>query len=503
MDQKNENNMILIVEDDAGLRTLMARVLQRQGFQTHLASSGQYAIKWLQENHADLILLDFFLPDMTGRELVDQLRATSQDEEIDYILVTGRGDERLAVDMLKHGAHNYLVKDQLLLDLLPSIVNQEMKQINQRQRLEKTELALKKLELHYQTLFENSPLAITLLTSDNQVVAVNDASIRLFGSKIKIGKKFKLLDYLRYPVEFFVMMDLLEKEGYVKNFDLELKEDQGICQFISVTLKKIEMDENNPSTILAMLQDITERKLAENKVLQHQEELAHVSRLSILGEMASGIAHELNQPLCSISNFSAASIRMLEESTGTKQDIIEVLGHLTRQADRAGNIIRRIRSFVRKQSSKLLELDVNDILRESLNLIESEITYKKIRVIEEIPDESCMAIVDAIQIEQVVINLMKNAIDAMTDTPQDQRIITVKCQRRDKIVVSICDSGSGIKENDTEKLFESFYTTKKEGLGIGLSLCRSIVEAHGGHLRAENNKEQGATFIFTLPIKRS
>ncbi len=246
--------------------------------------------------------------------------------------------------------------------------------------------------------------------------------------------------------------------------------------------------------------EIKERQHAQEQALTHQAELAHVARLSTMGEMASGLAHELNQPLSAIHTYVQGCIRLLKMDKHDPQAIINALQLTAQQADRAGGIIRRLRSFVRKGESHKTYTDINHIVNEVTGFLESQLRNKKVNLTLDLEDNLPPVLADIIQIEQVLINLLKNGIEAMSGN--EQPAITVVTRRTDKKRVELCviDSGHGISEDKLKRIFNPFFTTKTSGMGMGLSISSSIIEAHDGKLYAENNPVSGARFCFTLPV---
>lgn len=250
--------------------------------------------------------------------------------------------------------------------------------------------------------------------------------------------------------------------------------------------------------------DITERKRAQRKAEQRQAELLRMSRLTTLGEMASGIAHELNQPLTAILSYGEACKRRMQEDPPDFSLIREYLGEIVSQGQRAGLIIRRVRSMAKGQQPHFVSASLQDIIRTALDMIQWELRQNEIPLCLDIAESLPPVYADPIQIEQVLLNLVRNSMDAMVGVPPEQRSLTVRAtvSDGDYLCVEVRDSGVGLPPKDRGCVFDSFFTTKKEGLGIGLSISRSIVEAHRGILDAKSNPGPGATFFFRLPVHR-
>lgn len=245
----------------------------------------------------------------------------------------------------------------------------------------------------------------------------------------------------------------------------------------------------------------SERRRAEEQVKQHQAELAHVSRLSTMGEMASGLAHELNQPLCAIATYCDASLRMLKSGECTAEKLSPALEQASFQARRAGEIIRRLRDFVFKGKLDKVEVDVNELVRETARFSAAADSREfRVTLDLEMDGDLPKAHVVRIQIEQVLLNLIRNATEAMRDAgTEDPRIrIRTSCDEHGKIHVVVKDNGPGLDVDGLKHVFDAFYTTKASGMGMGLAISRSIIEAHAGRLWVESEKGAGAAFHFTF-----
>jgi two-component system sensor kinase FixL len=247
------------------------------------------------------------------------------------------------------------------------------------------------------------------------------------------------------------------------------------------------------------VRDLTSRQNAERELATIQSELSHVARVSEMGQMGATLAHELNQPLAAIVNYLQACHRLLQnQPTPVAPRIQEAIEKAVAQADRAGQIIRRLREFVQKRETERDVEDLNTVVQEAVGLAlvgaKSAGVVSHINLDPDIPP----VLVDKVQIQQVVLNLVRNAVEAMTHSKE--RVLTIATEELNgEALVRVTDTGSGMTPDVAAKLFEPFLTTKTTGMGIGLSICRSIVEAHGGRIWASKNPAGGTTFTFTLP----
>jgi two-component system sensor kinase FixL len=248
-----------------------------------------------------------------------------------------------------------------------------------------------------------------------------------------------------------------------------------------------------------LIRDISDRQETERRLHEVQADLIHVSRLSAMGELASALAHELNQPLTAISNYLMAARQLVERGPENAERASEIIGKSIDQAMRAGQIIRQLRSFVQKRQVERVPVEIEKVVDEASALAFIGLKEKGIRVAIERQDGLPEVPIDRIQIQQVLINLIRNAVDAMES--QDRRELTIRITAdEEETRISIIDSGCGIPRDMEEKLFHAFATTKATGMGVGLSISRNIVEAHNGRLWFEANPSGGTIFHLALPL---
>ena len=265
---------------------------------------------------------------------------------------------------------------------------------------------------------------------------------------------------------------------------------------MELAVGEIELAEGRFFT--GFVRDLTERQRTETRLQELQSELVHVSRLTALGEMASALAHELNQPLSAIANYLMGSKMLMARPEANQQQIAEAVELASKEVQRAGEIIRRLRDFVsRGETERTLE-SLPKLLEEASALALVGAKEHGVRVRFDVAPDVDLVLADKVQIQQVILNLIRNGVDAMAGG--ERRNLTVGIARTDgdMAVVSVADTGSGISPEAAEQLFRPFFTTKPTGMGVGLSICRTIVEAHGGHIWAEPNPS-GSIFRFTIP----
>lgn len=269
----------------------------------------------------------------------------------------------------------------------------------------------------------------------------------------------------------------------------------------SVDLAVGEVRMRNAVRYISLIRDITERKLAAERATRRQDEMIRTSRLTTMGEMAAAMAHELNQPLTAISNYANACARMIDKGKPDSGDIRSTMKLIDDQAHRAGEVIKRLRNFVKYDQTTRETVRLDALVGEIISLAVLDARANDILFEFTIPNDLPELVVDQIQIQQVILNLLRNGVDAMVSNDDGHRhlLLTAKQTGPEDIRVEVIDEGPGVPDNVRDSLFNAFFTTKDTGMGMGLAICRTIIQAHGGKLDFMNNDNGGATFYFTLP----
>jgi two-component system, LuxR family, sensor kinase FixL len=287
-------------------------------------------------------------------------------------------------------------------------------------------------------------------------------------------------------------------------FDLEYRivRDDGTVRYLHHITQAVRDEHGRVLRHVGTMHDITERRRVEDEMRQMQERLTHFNRLSTMGEMAAGIAHEINQPLTAITTYARASERLLAADPHDLDDVRTALAQIAAQALRAGEVIRRLRSFVRNREVKRESIEVNRLLEDLLLLAETDARHHVVRIRIDPDPSSPVVQADPVQVQQVILNLVRNGIDAMLEVPESQREIVLRARVVDggQVEFTVQDRGPGIAAGSEHLLFTPFHTTKSSGTGLGLAISHSIIRAHGGKLWHAAAEGRGARFCFTLPV---
>ena len=347
--------------------------------------------------------------------------------------------------------------------------------------------------------------ADTVIITDHtrSIEYVNPAFEKLTGysrEEVLGHKTYLLLSSGAHDEEFY--KDIWESisTGLVYRGVLINRKKDGTVYHEQKTITPLKDEQGNITHFISTGHDISDLVRAEEQDRLHKAELAHVARLSILGEMTSGLAHELNQPLCAITTYAQTCLRIVHSDEYNLDDVSYGLEQVVRQAELGGEIFRRLRNFARKDEKEQRPICLRDVIYEVGSFVRAECQQNQIQLILEVSDQLPHVMADPIQIEQVLINLVRNSMDAVSEVIAERRMIMIKAGAYQRNFVRVCvsDSGPGCPPEVAERLFEPFFTTKKNGLGIGLGISQSIIVAHGGKLWLELNSVNGATFCFTL-----
>ena len=371
-----------------------------------------------------------------------------------------------------------------------------------RRRAQRVNRDLARREAHLRSILETVPDAMIVIDEAGLMRDFSNAAERLFGwTAAEVdGRNVSMLMPSPYREAHDGYLQRYYRTGERRIIGIgrvvvgERKDGSTFPMELSVG----EMESKEGRFFTGFVRDLTERQQTETRLQDLQSELFHVSRLTALGEMASALAHELNQPLSAIANFLKGSKILLERDDVPHERVAEAVNRAANEALRAGEIIRRLRDFVARGETERRIENLPKLIEEASALALVGAKEHGIRVRFDFDTAVDSVLADKVQVQQVVLNLIRNAVDAMADSPLRELTVAVAPANEDMALVSVSDTGPGIGEEVAAQLFQPFMTTKQSGMGVGLSISRTIVEAHGGRIWVEANEQGGAVFKFTL-----
>lgn len=485
---------VLLIEDSATDADLLARALARGGYAAHLHRVDREAtlVAALAEPW-ELVLCDWRMPGFGGPQALALLRAHGVEAPI--IIVSSDLGEDGALAAMKGGARDYVAK-HALGRLLPAI-ERELHEAETRR-------ALRASEERFGKAFAYAPIAMAIITVRGEILRVNAAMCAMFG--YTEAEMLALRSWqITHPDDLAATFSQLQRllEGEITTWEIERRyvHRDGRVLWGRSTTWLVRDDAGVGQYVVSQIEDVTARTHLQEQNRRQQAELAHRLRVATFGETLAQVAHEINQPLAAIANFAHGLLARLERAALDGDATHGAATAILAETRRADAVLQRLRGLLAHGEAKLQRCDANDVVRDAVRLIEPELTQRAIRLDLALAPEPLPVEVDRVQVEQVVLNLLQNALDAIAASgggTRDLAIVSTPCGDQ-RVAVSVRDSGVGLPAAAAEAIFAPFYTTKPGGLGLGLSICSSIVAAHGGALYARPNPERGATVGFTLP----
>ena len=357
----------------------------------------------------------------------------------------------------------------------------------------------RKAEERFAEAFRSSPDPMSIIRQkDGVLIDVNDHWMKTFGYERSETIGHSLLDLNLSLSEGGQVQQMIGfgRTEPIRDLDCEARAKTGEFRQVSLSADAVEI--GNEPCLVVVIRDITDRKKAE----EMSRDLAHASRLATIGELSASIAHEINQPLGAILSNADAAELLLESESPPLDEVRRILTDIRNDDLRASEIIRHIRLLTRKQVMQVEVLDLTQVAGEVVRLMEAEARSRNVSICTNFAAAPTAIFGDRVHLQQVLMNLILNGMEAMTDTPESERHLLVRtvANGQQRVQVSVSDSGRGIPPEKLSRLFESFFTTKETGMGLGLAIARSIIDAHHGRISAENNSDGGATFQFDLPL---
>ena len=374
-----------------------------------------------------------------------------------------------------------------------------------RRAIDRTENVLKMREAHLRSILDTVPDATVVIDDRGRITSFSAAAVRQFGySEAEVlGSNVHVLMPEPYHREHdgYIRRYITTGEKRIIGIDRVVVGRRKDGSTFPMKLSVGEMRSAMGRFFTGFIRDLTEREESEARLREIQSELARLARLNELGEMASTLAHELNQPLAAIANYAQGCVRLLKDmEEGPATQMREALEETAKQALRAGGIIRHLREFVTRGETEKAPEDLRKLVEEAGALALVGSREQGVRSIFQFTAEARQVLVDRVQIQQVLINLMRNAMEAMRDSRRRELIVRTANAEPGHIVIEVADTGPGISDEIAVRLFQPFVTSKANGMGIGLSISKRIVEAHSGEISVNGNSDGGTTFRFSLPI---
>ncbi|ODS33455.1 MAG: putative two-component sensor kinase [Candidatus Scalindua rubra] len=498
-DKTDKSYSILIVDDDEGLSHLIEKSLKKVNFNVGVANNGAQAIDWVVNNPTELMLLDFKLPDMSARQIVEALK--ERKIEIPFIIMTGHGDENIAVEMMKAGAKDYIVKEGEFFDLLPSVVKWVFEELQSEKKLVEARKLQEESEKKYRKLVETAQEAI-LCDINGIIVEWNKSAERLFGySKDEIiGKPVRILIPDKHKKEHQEGFERFKNTGESRIIGKTVevsgltKEGIKIPIEISLTYQKLEKEKH---FFMAIIRDLTERK-------KYEKELLKIQKLESLGILAGGIAHDFNNYLMGI----LGSVTLAKMDTNKEDKVYERLIDAQKVILLAGNLTNQLLTFSKGGAPTMKTASIKEVIEESIGF---SLRGSNVTCHHSIPDDLRQVEFDEGQINQIFNNLIINANHAMPGggilkicannvTIGDQKVPTLKAG--DYVKITVEDQGIGIPKDLIQNIFDPFFTTKDKGSGMGLAVCYSIIKNHNGLISVESDVGLGTIFSIYLPASK-
>lgn len=521
---------ILVVEDNPDLRHFLYDVLI-DDYNVTLAENGAIALSLALENPPDLVITDLMMPFFDGEQFIRELRASERFPNVPVLVLSARADDALRETLLEELVQDYLTKPfspqelrarvrnlvmvKRTVDILQKELNSQASDVCEltaglvasRKSLQDGLVALQISERRWLGLYKNTAVGIALADREGRILNANPALQRMLGydetdivgvSFVDISEESQRAMTKRNVHGLF--------DGVIDNYHVQKRYETKSGGFLwaNVSVSLIPAVDREGPRLAVIVEDVSSRKQAETSLANTQAELARVSRFTAMGELAASIAHEVNQPLSAIATNSQAALRWLAREKPDLDEVVAALNRVNRDASLAGDVITRIRNFLSRGGIKRDVLDVRRILDDLLLMLQTLLVESGVEVDVSIAPNLPVLQADLVQLQQVMLNLVVNAVDAMRDPAVNERIlsISVTASLIEGAVFRFCDTGPGITPAMQEKIFDALFSTKRDGLGMGLAISRSIIENHGGRLRLEALAGAGANFVFNIPINQ-
>ena len=518
---------VLVVEDNPDLRHFLQDVLLDE-YNVTLEADGDAALATALADPPDLIVTDLMMPRCDGECLLRALRSRPDFPNVPALVLSARADDALRERLLEELAQDYLTKPfspqelrarvhnlvtvKRTVDILQKELHTQASDIweltaglvESRKSLQRSFAALQVADRRWLGLYENTAVGIALADRDGRILSANPALQRMLGygpEDIAGVSLIALTDAAERATTARNVHGLVDGELPAYRTQKRYERRGGGHLWANVSASRIPAIAEDGPMLAVIVEDITSRMEAERSLAATRTELARVARFTAMGELVASIAHEVNQPLAAVITNSQAALRWLSLDTPNLAEVAAALHRANRDATLAAAVIARIRKFLRAGEIKRERVDLPRILDELLQMLRATLAEHSVQVSLRLPSPPPALTADPVQLQQVILNLIVNAVDALRETPPEARslAIEVSAEPAGGVRFAVHDSGPGVAPDSQARLFDAFFSTKPDGLGMGLAIARSIVENHGGRLWLDPTARPGACFAFTLP----
>ncbi len=519
---------ILVIEDYSDLRQFLFDVLS-DDYHVILAENGAIGLSIALNYPPDLIITDLMMPELDGEKFIREMRQRGG-SNVPILVLSARADEASRETLLDQFVQDYMTKPfsphelrarvrnlitvKRTVDILQKELNSQASDINEltsslivsHKSLQEGLFALQISERRWQGFYENTAVGIALADAEGSIMRANPALQRMLGFSPEEIVGISLIELTEASERESTRRnvgDLLEGRHDSYQLQKRYERKDGGYLWANVSASIIPLVDNEGPRVAVLVQDVTAQLEAEDALAKAQADLAQVSKVTTMGELVASIAHEVNQPLSAIVTNSHAAIRWMEREQPDYQEVVAALGRVHRDAVHAAGVIARIRDFLKKRGRNHVTVDLHGMVDCLVQMIHRRLTEAKVAVRIEISEQLPLVKADQVQLQQVVLNLLVNSIDALfTQRRKDAEIALTVCQRSDKdILFTVSDNGPGIPPDKQPMIFEAFFSSKSDGLGMGLAISKTIVESHGGSLWLASSNPDGTCFAFTIPVE--
>lgn len=519
-------SLVLVVEDHPDMRRFIVEAL-RDEWRVIAVADARQALDVIADEGPDLVVTDLMMPGVSGEELVHAIRSHEALAQVPILVLSARADDRLRLQLLANAVQDYVTKpfaaqelrarvrnlvttkrarDALQAELAThtsdlSVLTDQL--IAGRRALQASHDALRRSEAHWRAVYESSAAGILLTDPAGHIIEANPAAAAMLGTSHDRLTSTSLVDLAATGDQGRLRNDLRivgRSSSSRRHVQRRLVRADGTTLWVEASLSLAPATSESAAMVVCVVEDVTERNEARAALARAQNELTRVARTTALGTLAASIAHEVNQPLAAISANANACLRWLAGEHRDEHEAAASAERIVRDAERASEVIGGIRRFVGRNATARVGVDLGDIVGDVMGLLGPFIDATGIAVDVRVASSAHQVTVDRVQIQQVIVNLVMNGIEAMRMSGCAQPTIVIEaCTRDGTVELRVVDCGSGIDDAARADVFDAFFTTKQDGMGMGLAIGRSIAEQHGGSLSIEHTGADGTTMLLTLP----